>query len=105
MNSYAKHARHLCQRRRDIVAVAHEGNCATATIPPPLAQRESIGERLAGMLLVGQCVDDVQIPAGSSQCRRLFLRKGTNDEHTDPPFGVSRDVVKRLTRAPSQRSW
>ena len=99
MNRDAEHARHLSERRRDVVAVADERDCAAATIAPSLAQRERIGERLARMLFVGERVDDVQVAPGGGQRRRLLLRERANDEGADPSLQVARDVLKRLARA------
>ena len=103
MNGDAEHARHLSERRRDIVAVADERDCAAAAIAPSLAQRERVGERLARMLFVGERVDDVQVAPGGGQRRRLLLRERANDEGADPSLQVARDVLKRLARAFCER--
>jgi hypothetical protein len=91
-----QHARHLNEGCRDIVAITDERDRAAAAIAPPLTHRQRVGERLAGVLLVGQRVDDVKVAPCGSQRGRLLLREGSDDQCTDPSLQVASDVLQWL---------
>ena len=63
----AEHGRGMCQRRRDIVAVADVGNRLASDRAEPFLERQEIGDCLARMLLICQCVDDVQSGCGAGE--------------------------------------
>ena len=104
MQRHAQHGRDVRQRRRDVVAVADEGDRAAAAVTPPLAQRERIGERLTRMLLVGQRIDDVEVAAGGGDDGGLLLLEGANDQRANPSLEVSRDVLERFAHALGERA-
>ena len=61
MHVHAEHRRRVRERHGDVVAVADVRDRAAAQRSPPFAQRQTIGERLARVLLVGQRIHDVQL--------------------------------------------
>ena len=95
----AEHRRRVHERGRDVVAVADVGDRAAAQRPEPLLQREEVGERLAGMLLVGERVDRRAAAAAAANSCSSVLREGPDDHGVDPAFEVARDVGDRLAAA------
>ena len=54
------------QRVRDVVAVADVGDAGALEAPEPLPDGQEIGQGLAGMMVVGEGVDDRLLGGGSA---------------------------------------
>ncbi len=95
----AQHRRGLRERGGNVVAVADEGNRAAAQAAEPFGQRQAVGQRLAGMLFVGQRVDDAQPRRGVGESLETRLRERADDRSGDPALEVAGDVGDGLAAA------
>src|SRR4051812_31248461 len=95
----AEHGDGIGERRRDVVAVTHERDCAIAQAAPSLDHRQDVGERLARMLLVAQRVDDAQPGRGGREQLDAALRERPNHRGEDPSLEVAGDVFDRFASA------
>ena len=68
-------------------------------LPELLGQRQAVGQRLAGMFLVGERVDDVQARRGVGESFEPRLRERADDRAGDPALEIARDVGDRLAAA------
>ena len=85
------------QRVVDVVAVADERDDEAVEAPEPLAHREDVGQRLAGVLAERQPVDDRD--AGlRGQLERDLVRSRPHDDAVDEPLEVARHVAHALAR-------
>jgi hypothetical protein len=87
------------ERAGDVVAVADEGDRPAAQRPEVLAQRETVGERLARMLVVAERVHDVEPRRRGGELGEHALGIGPDHHGGDPALEVARDVGHRLARA------
>ena len=71
----AEHDARVRERGRHVVAVAHERERPPAPAPPVLLQRQDVGQRLAGVLFVGQRVDDVEPGRRAANSTRICCAK------------------------------
>ena len=92
------------QRRRDVVAVADEGDAAAAQRAPALLQRQHVGQRLTRMLLVAQRVDDVQPRRRGGDRRDLLLRVGPHHQARATHRSRLRATSSSGSRVPSANS-
>jgi hypothetical protein len=97
----AQHDRCLRQRRRDVVAVSDEGDRAAPETAPGLLQRETVGERLAGMFFVGERVEHAQPRSRCRKLAQLVLTVGPDDGGEHPSLEIPGDVRERF--APAER--
>ena len=106
MNRDAELRRRMHERSGDVVAVADVGERAPLAVAPVLAQRQHVGQRLAGMLLVAQRVDDVQSRAAAASVLALSCAYVRITSAAHPAFEVARDVLRaaraRRRRIPGQ---
>ena len=82
----------------DVVAVADEGERATSQIAEMLAQGEQVGERLAGVLMVGQRVHD-RHRCGLRQLEQRVMREAAEHDPIHPSAQVAADVGGGLAAA------
>ena len=97
----AEHRRRVDQRRRHVVAVADVGDRPPAQRSDVLLQRQEVGDRLAGVLLIGERVDHVQPRRRRREFLEHLLGEGADDHRIDPALEIARDVGHRL--APAER--
>ncbi len=102
---HAGHHRRLRQRGRDVVAVADVRDGAAGQRAEPLLQREQVGHGLARVLLVGECVHDVQARSRGGELLEHLLRERADDDGIDPALEVARDVGRRLPAAERDVGW
>ena len=95
----AEHRAGVRERRGDVVAVADEGERTALERSEMLLQREHVGQRLAGMLLVRQRVDDVQLRRGLGEAREPLLRERADDGAVHPALEIAGDVLDGLAAA------
>ena len=82
----------------DVVAVADVGDDEPVEAPEVLAQRQQVGERLAGMLVVRQRIDDRDRGLGGKLLHDR-VRERPDDDPVDPAVEVARDVRDALADA------
>jgi hypothetical protein len=78
--------RRVRQRRRDVVAVADKGNGPAAQRAPSFSQCQHVGDDLARMLIVGECVDDVHGAGVAGEQLQGAVRERTDYDRVNPPF-------------------
>ena len=96
---HALHHTGLRQGGRDVVPVSDVGDRAPGQRPEPLSQGQHVGDGLAGMLLVGQRVDDAKGRRGGGEILQHLLRERTNDDGIHPAFQVLGHVLRGLATA------
>ena len=95
----AKHRGGLSERGGHVVAVSDERDRTAAEAPEPLGERQAVGQRLAGMFLVGQRVDDLELWSGVGERFEARLRERAHDRDGDPALEVPRHVSDGLSSA------
>jgi hypothetical protein len=94
----AQHHTGLRQRRRDVVAVTHVGNRPAVDVAE-LDERQAIGQRLARVLLVGQCVHHTKLWRRGRKGLQSRLRESPNHGLRDPALEIARNILDRLAAA------
>ena len=61
-----------------------------------LLERQHVGDGLAWVFFVGQCVHDVQAACRRRKFAEQTLRERPDDDRVDPPLEISRHVGNRL---------
>ena len=85
------------QRMRDVVAIADVGSTDFLQIAEALLQGEVVGQRLAGMLQVAECVDDRNAGVLGHSFNRA-VRIGAQHDGIHPAFDIVRDVAQLFAR-------
>ena len=104
------HARERAEHRQragDVVAVSHVGHAQARKRAAGLAQREQVGERLAGMVAGGEHVDDGDGAVGGELLqRRVGAGAHAHDRATwrESTSAVSRRASPRESCSSSERS-
>ena len=96
---HAQHQRPLGERCGDVVAIPDEGHGVALQVAELFVQRQQVGQRLAGVLLVGERVDHVQPRRGRRELHQPILRKRPDHHARHPAFEVAGDVGNRLAFA------
>ena len=79
-----------------VVAVADVRDGPAPQRPPALAERQTVRDGLARMLLVGQRVDDMQLFGRGRELLEQPMRERADDDRVHPSCQVARDVGHRF---------
>lgn len=95
LETTAKRGDHLDKRIAHIVSISDPGDVCMQRINAILSQGGKIGERLAGVVSIGECIDHRHI-ADRSKSSEQIMRDAANDDCVDPPRQILRRVFDAL---------
>ena len=89
------------QGDRDVVAIAHVGDLQAVQPPEVFLQGQEVGQRLGGVELVGEPIDDRDTGIGR-QLLDIAMQLHARDQHIDIPAQDLRGIGNSLTSAELQ---